>query len=134
MEQPVSLHAAQFLLAGGLGAALGLFYDLLRAVRRIRPRTVRILDALFCAALLPSLLLFALYPGRGQFRLFFYPGIFLGAAIYFLTLSPLVLRLLAGVFRILGSILRTVSAPPANFIQKNSKYCKKYLFNCGQIG
>ena len=38
------------------------------------PKLAGILDALFLLALLLSLLFFALYAGRGQFRLFFFPG------------------------------------------------------------
>ena len=46
MELPVSLQAMQFLLAGGLGILLGLFYDFLRAVRRQYPRLTRLMDCL----------------------------------------------------------------------------------------
>ena len=44
------------LLLAAAGAALGLFYDILRAIRWKRPRMTRLLDALFCVVLLPALL------------------------------------------------------------------------------
>ena len=66
MELPVSLQAMQFLLAGGLGILLGLFYDFLRAVRRQYPRLTRLMDALFCILLLLSLLLFTLLRRRSK--------------------------------------------------------------------
>ena len=89
MELPVLFQAEQFAQA----LLLGLVYDLLRAPRKLLPKLAGVLDALFLLALLLSLLFFALYAGQGQFRLFFFPGIILGAAGYFLALSPVVLRL-----------------------------------------
>ena len=92
MELPVLFQAEQFAQAVLLGGLLGLVYDLLRAPRKLLPKLAGVLDALFLLALLLSLLFFALYAGQGQFRLFFFPGILLGAAGYFLVLSPVVLR------------------------------------------
>ena len=80
MELPVFFQAGQFLQAALLGAGLCLWYDLLRAVRRAIPASTPLADGAFLLTVLPSLLAFALYPGRGQFRLFFFPAIALGAA------------------------------------------------------
>ena len=80
MELPVLFQAEQFAQALLLGGLLGLVYDLLRAPRRVRPKLGTLLDALFLLLLFLSLLGFALYVGQGQFRLFFFPGILLGAA------------------------------------------------------
>ena len=91
MELPVLFQAEQFAQAVLLGGLLGLVYDLLRAPRRFLPKLGTMLDALFLLLLFLSLLGFALYAGQGQFRLFFFPGILLGAAGYFLTLSQPVL-------------------------------------------
>ena len=96
MELPVLFQAEQFAQAVLLGGLLGLVYDLLRAPRKLLPKLTGVLDALFLLALLLSLLFFALYAGQGQFRLFFFPGILLGAAGYFLVLSPVILRALTG--------------------------------------
>ena len=80
MELPVLFQAEQFAQALLLGGLLGLVYDLLRAPRRFLPKLGTMLDALFLLLLFLSLLGFALYVGQGQFRLFFFPGILLGAA------------------------------------------------------
>ncbi len=133
MELPVSLQAWQFALSFVLGFVLAAVYDLFRALRRGWRLLTRPLDALYCLILLAALLLFALYPGRGDFRVFFYPGILLGALLWFLTLSPLFLA--AGragtlAFQNLGLLRR----PAAIFLQKNKKMCKLSLFNRAQIG
>ena len=87
MELPVTLQAAEFAASMLLGLALGVFYDALRALRRLRARLTLPLDVLFALTLAAALLLFALYPGRGLFRLFAFAALALGAGLYFLTLS-----------------------------------------------
>ena len=121
MELPVLFQAEQFAQALLLGGLLGLVYDLLRAPRKFLPKLAGILDALFLLALLLSLLFFALYAGQGQFRLFFFPGILLGAAGYFLALSPVVLRALTGLLRGLGKILHGILQPV--------RFCAKKIFS-----
>ena len=100
MELPIALQTVQFLLSALLGAGLGLWYDLLRSVRR-RWGLTALLDSLFGLTVAVALLLFALTAGRGEFRLFFFGGIFCGAALYFLTVSPYILALWDGFWRIL---------------------------------
>ena len=103
MEQPVAMQSAQFALAAACGAALALWYDVLRALRR-RARWLRVpLDALFFLSALAFLLLEALYVGRGQFRIFMGAGTALGAAFWFLTASGPFLRASVAFF---GLILR----------------------------
>ena len=92
MELPVTLQAAEFAASVLLGLALSVLYDALRALRRLRPRLTLPLDVLFALTVAAALLLFALYPGRGLFRLFAFAGLLLGALGYFLTLSPFFLR------------------------------------------
>ena len=124
MELPVLFQAEQFAQALLLGGLLGLVYDLLRAPRKFLPKLAGILDALFLLALLLSLLFFALYAGQGQFRLFFFPGILLGAAGYFLALSPVVLRALTGLLRGLGKILHGILQPVRFCAKKFSDFFK----------
>ena len=69
MELPVSSQALQFAQAALLSVGLCLFYDLLRALRRLCPRVTGAADVLFALTLGVSLLLFALLAGGGQFRL-----------------------------------------------------------------
>lgn len=121
MELPVLFQAEQFAQAVLLGGLLGLVYDLLRAPRKLLPKLAGILDALFLLALLLSLLFFALYAGQGQFRLFFFPGILLGAAGYFLVLSPVILRALTGLLRCFGQFLHTILQPV--------RFCAKKIFS-----
>ena len=121
MELPVLFQAEQFAQAVLLGGLLGLVYDLLRAPRKLLPKLTGVLDALFLLALLLSLLFFALYAGQGQFRLFFFPGILLGAAGYFLVLSPVILRALTGLLRCFGQFLHTI-LQRYGFAQKNFQF------------
>lgn len=100
MEQPVSLQLLQLGAAVLTGAALGVLYDLLRVLRR-RGRHTALFDGVFCLALLCTLLLFAFYPGRGELRIFMLIGIGAGAALYFLMVSPLTVRLFDGILRLL---------------------------------
>ena len=85
------------------------------------------LDALFLLLLFLSLLGFALYAGQGQFRLFFFPGILLGAAGYFLVLSPVILRALTGLLRCFRQFLHTI-LQPVRFCAKKFSVFLKNLF------
>ena len=95
MAQSVALQSLQFALCGALGICLAIFYDVLRAMRREWHIPAWMMDVLFSLGCLVSMLLFALYPGRGEFRLFMFLGVILGSIFYFLTLSGPVLRLLS---------------------------------------
>ena len=81
MELPLGLQGAQLALSALLGAALGLIYDLLRAVRRQWPRLTCAADVLFSLITLPALLLLGLYAGHGRFWLFFLPAIAARSAV-----------------------------------------------------
>lgn len=111
MEIPVSAQALTFAQGALLGLGLCLAYDLLRALRQLCPRTGLAADALFGLLLTASFLSFALTAGQGQFRLYVFLAVFLTAVLYFLTLSPLMLRVFRGLCRLLGRILRTLFAP-----------------------
>ena len=56
--------------AAALGAALGLAYDLLRAVRRRIPALLIPCDLLFCAAVAAGVIGYALAAGDGELRLY----------------------------------------------------------------
>jgi spore cortex biosynthesis protein YabQ len=87
MQLPVPLQTLQFLLSAVMGIALGVHYDILRVLRGSRKWLTQLLDLWFCLTTLLLLLLFALYAGQGQFRLFFFLGTGIGAMLWFLTLS-----------------------------------------------
>ncbi|MBQ3072829.1 MAG: spore cortex biosynthesis protein YabQ [Oscillospiraceae bacterium] len=130
MELPVALQARQFLLSLALGAALGTVYDVARVIRRRRPHLTLPLDLLFGAILLLSLLLFSLTVGEGLLRLFFLPGVGLGAAVYFGTLSGAVCCLFDEVFRFFYRLLRGLLFPLRFFLEKTVVFCKKCFAIC----
>lgn len=118
MEIPILLQLAQTAAAVALGAALAFLYDCLHAV----PFGRVLWEVVYCLLFLTGLLLFALYVGLGEFRLFFLPCILLGATVYFRLLCAAVRR----VFAAFGRILR-------KFFRKNEKKLKNSLFNMQKI-
>ena len=78
----VAVQLRELLLSVAVGAALGLFYDLLRPLRRGKLLTA-LTDLLFCACNLLTLLAFALYVGRGRLRIFAVIGIVGGMSAWF---------------------------------------------------
>ncbi|MBE6954895.1 MAG: hypothetical protein E7449_03170 [Ruminococcaceae bacterium] len=118
MQQSVALQSLQFVLCGALGLALAVFYDALRALRRECHVPAWIADLLFCLGCLASMLLFALYPGRGEFRLFMFLGLILGSIFYFLTLSGPILHLLSFLLRIILIIIGFLCFPIKFLIKK----------------
>ena len=111
MELPLRLQAAQFAAALLFGLLCGVVYDLLRAPRRRIPALTVPADLLYALFLLLGLLALALYVGGGRLRLFFYPAIALGAALYFRVLSPFVLRALNAALGAVGRVLRLLLWP-----------------------
>ena len=73
--------------AAALGAALGLAYDLLRAVRRRIPALLIPCDLLFCAAVAAGVIGYALAAGDGELRLYLLLGTLLGGVFYFCLCS-----------------------------------------------
>lgn len=95
MEISISGQAAAFGGAMALGMAAGLLYDLFRILRFRAARRVLSagLDLLFWVAVTAALFSYALTAGNGQLRIFMILGLFLGAFLYFLLFSGLMLRL-----------------------------------------
>lgn len=88
-----------------LGAAVGLYYDLLRAPRRffrLGRGGVALLDGLFWIGVLAALFAFSLRAAAGQSRYYVLAGCGLGALLYFFLISPLVLSLLTGALKALS--------------------------------
>ena len=132
MELALALQGAQLGAAALTGAALGLFYDVLRALRRRLRRGQWLLDALFVLVCAYALVRLTLLPGRGEFRLFFLPALITGAAVYFLRPSPFVLHALEGVLAALAQVLRVLTAPLRWLLKKTKKffyfpYISKYI-------
>ena len=95
MAYSLQAQTLQFLRAGALGLALGLHYDVLRALRWIHPRLTVPADLWFCATALLSILALAFFGAEGQVHLFMLVGLFLGGCVWFLGPGRPVLRFLA---------------------------------------
>ncbi len=100
------------------GAAVGAYYDLLRALRRekrLRLLPVALLDGIFWLTAIVAFALFVLLAADGDGRSYVLIGLAGGAALYFLTLSPAVLSLfrlaLSALLAAAGWALRIVSIP-----------------------
>lgn len=116
MELPVRLQLRELGLALALGAGLGLWYDLLRPLRRGRVSTP-LWDGFYCLSLLLSLLAFAVYAGRGRLRLFALGAMALSGGLWLRLCSPLVRGLLHRVGGSLGTGLRSFK----KFLKKRKK-------------
>lgn len=128
MEQPLLQQSEQFLLSLALGAALGVWYDLLRGLRRNVRFLTHAADAVFCLTVLFGALCTALFVGGGQYRLFMAIGTASGAALYFLTLGRVFLPLFDGFWRILTAPARLA----CRFFKKSAKklrFFSKNLFS-----
>ena len=86
MGNDVSTQLILFLQSAELGSVFGVAYDLLRAVRlrrRCCTLLTHVLDALYAAAVLLAIFLFALHRGEGELRLYMLLAMVLGGMAYF---------------------------------------------------
>ena len=116
MEIPVSQQALTFAQGTLLGLGLCVCYDALRALRRRCPRGTMFADVLFGLLLAAAFLLFALTYGGGQFRLYLFLAVGLTAILYFLTLSPAVVRLFQALFSLLRRFVQVILTPARFFL------------------
>lgn len=94
------------------GILLGLFYDLLRALRvhfRLKRLGTGLLDGLFCLAALVGFLLMMLRHTDGRLRGYLVIGLAAGFFLYRKTLSRWILHLLLWLLKWLGQALRTAA-------------------------
>lgn len=89
MEIVLSRQAALLGQSLAFGAGLAVLYDLLRPIRRGRPRLTALTDGLYCLTALLAIFLFLLRPGKGELRLDTICGIAGGAMAWVCLLSPL---------------------------------------------
>ena len=97
-----------FLKAIFVGLGLGLVYDFLRALRwELRTNKVKTgaLDGLFWLVGILAFVLFVLITADGNGRYYVFLGMGSGALLYVLAFSPVLLRLLRGIVRIIRDIL-----------------------------
>ncbi|MBQ3404990.1 MAG: spore cortex biosynthesis protein YabQ [Oscillospiraceae bacterium] len=105
----------------GLGLACGVFYDLLRAIRRRLPvRAVTALcDGLFCLVSVTALMLLGLTVGEGRQRVFMAVFALLAGGIYACTLSP-------GVFKLWSAVVG-IAAVPLGLIRSGLRFFYVFL-------
>ncbi len=102
MAQSIRTQALFLLFAAGLGAGLGLLYDLLRPLRR---RTNDALwDLLFCAAAALGCFCFAMYGGSGRLGSGQLAAALTGFLLYVHGLRPSVAPVLERTARGIGNI------------------------------
>lgn len=135
MEISIAAQTVVFLQAILLGAAIGVYYDFLRAVRRegrLGSILTALLDGAFWLAVIVAFALFVLLIADGSERSYVLVGCAGGLALYFLTLSPMVLNLLIwvldAVLAVFGWMLRIILLP-MRFLQRvaGSKAARKIV-------
>lgn len=121
---PPAVAAERFLAAGALGLFLGLCYSFLRPLRQ---RHVHWADFFF----LPALFWVWLYLGfaicRGDLRLGYYLGTFLGWLAWELTLGKLLRPFFQGIWQILFPILGFPRFLAKKFFEKTGHFVKFLL-------
>ena len=134
MSVDPAAQARALALCLAAGAALGLFYDLLRLFRRAPALRLLagLLDLLFWLAAAGLLFSCALGLGDGRVRLYMAAGLGLGAALYFLLLSPPVRGLLARLSSRLGRLLRLLTAPLRFSSRRLVFFCRRLQKKLGK--
>jgi len=100
-----------FLAIAGIGFLVGFFYDFLRLIRRFVKHSslaCNIEDGIYWMLVL--ILVFYFIQGRfyGEVRFFSVMGFFIGMALYFLSISWLILSILSGVWVFLAKVIKAV--------------------------
>jgi len=117
MIQPLWGQGLVFLFTVLLGAAVGLLYDIFRAIRKNVPHNAIVIfieDIIFCAGATFFVFYFMFAQNYGEIRPFSLIGIAGGAILYFVTVSKIFLPFLS---KILELILK-VALWPFRFIAK----------------
>lgn len=141
MTVSVSAQAMEFLLSCILGAGLGLLFDVFRIIRlagKCGKIAVFFQDILFLLVCTAVTFLFLLRESSGEVRIFIIGGEILGAALYYLTLGALVMKLSRVIIDALGRLKRFLVRhlmPPArrakvkigNTFDKNTQKAKAML-------
>jgi len=120
------------------GMVIGLFYDVFRILRKTAPHVawmVQVEDAIFWIAATGAMFYFMLNQNFGEIRLFSIVGAACGLALYFATISRVVMvsavgiinfikRVIATVFRIITFPIRFLYGVISPHIQKLLKFAK----------
>lgn len=125
----LSGETLRFFTACLFGAALGILYDLFRILRLILspPRRVLfLLDTVYCLMAAVSVFFFLIFSNDGLLRGFLLLGCFAGAAIYRLTASRFVIRIMEVPIR----MLHRASAKGRQLFRKVGAAFKKRWKKC----
>jgi spore cortex biosynthesis protein YabQ len=109
LEIYLAQQTVAFLWSLGVGAAMGLLYDLFRVSRLALPASAALVageDILFFAVCGVAAFLFLLSSAEGKVRFFLLAGQLLGAVLYFATLSHAVMGLARGMIAAVRGLLR----------------------------
>ncbi|NLB29033.1 MAG: hypothetical protein GX823_02235 [Clostridiales bacterium] len=135
METSVFGQLLETAAALGLGAAAGLFYDILRVIRgRLPLKIVTLLcDLVFSIAAGGALFVLGMTMGGGRQRALTAILSVLGGVLYFLTLTKPATYILEGIADLTSLSVRLLSFPAAFLIKtlKNFAFFSKKAFNYG---
>ena len=125
MQVDAAAQGQVFLLSFLLGGILGLFYDLLRAIRRSSGRRGLsfLLDLLFWVTVSVLLFWVALFRESGEVRLYIPAAFLAGGTLYLVTLSPFVLPGLLQILEWLAKIGRWLASPAVRAVKTAKKVC-----------
>ena len=146
----VSEQARLFLLACAAGFAIGFVYDIFRLVRVAIPHPtvlIQLEDVAYWLLAVGGMFIFLQHTMDGEVRVYSIFGAFLGALIYFLTLSVVIMAVSTAIINFIKKaltvllnvvliplrlILHVVAIPygiAAGFLHALGKPCKKLLQN-----
>ncbi len=104
----ISQQLSVFLYSLGFGFAVGFLYDISRAFRISffkKGRLVFFQDVVFFSVAAIITFCFLLVINGGRFRLFVFCALLMGFAVYYLTLSVILLELICTAFRVFKKII-----------------------------
>lgn len=120
MHVDVSLQLAQLAVSVLTGFALGVLYDVLRAMRRVFKINAA-LDALYCAVLLLALFTLGMDIGQGGVHVFMFCAAAAGCVVYMSLLS----RALLPLFEKITAFAAKAASPICKLINKFACCAKK---------
>ena len=123
MHVDVSLQLAQLALSVLTGFALGVLYDILRAMRRVF-KIDAVLDVLFCAALLLALFTLGMDIGQGGVHVFMFCAAAAGCEAYMSLLSAALLPLFEKI-----AVFAAKAASPVCKLRNKFANCAKKCFS-----
>lgn len=103
-----------FALSCVAGAVIGIYYDVLRALRLVFPHGLWLTaaeDAAFLALYAVFLSAFASVAARGELRFYYVIGNAVGFSLYFFTIGNIVMRTLHKLISAAKTVLKWITAP-----------------------